>query len=95
VNNFVHRGRDTASKYVAVHMVSGGSTVIINYMLNSLLTLNCKVSNFIMLCCFNNYLNKCMLSSYLYPGCVVVVMLEQLFRVEVCLRGHGYGKPSY
>jgi hypothetical protein len=55
-------------------------------MLISLLTLNCKVSFCIMTWCVSNYLNKCMLSSYLYPGCVVECMLLQLFGAEVCCR---------
>lgn len=55
-------------------------------MLISLLMLNCKVTCCVMMWCVSNYLNKCMLSSYLYPGCVVECMLLQLFGVEACCR---------
>jgi hypothetical protein len=51
-------------------------------MLISLLMLNCEVSHCIMMWCISNYLNKCMLSPYLYPGCVVLL---QLFGAEVCI----------
>jgi hypothetical protein len=57
-------------------------------MLISLLMLNCEVSYCILMWCISNYLNKCMLSSYFYPGCVMECMLLQLFGVEVC---HRYG----